>query len=54
MTGWHWARRLRRIWTTAGNCRMSAMRHAYLGPAFDEAAIETALKTYKLRYTRSE
>ena len=28
-----------------------AMRHAYLGPAFDEAAIETALRTYKLRYT---
>jgi carbamoyltransferase len=29
-----------------------AMRHAYLGPAFDDDAIETALKTYKLRYTR--
>ena len=28
-----------------------AMRHVYLGPAFDEAAIETALRTYKLRYT---
>jgi carbamoyltransferase len=29
-----------------------AMRHAYLGPAFDDDEIETALKTYKLRYTR--
>jgi carbamoyltransferase len=29
-----------------------AMRHAYLGPAFDDDAIETALKTYKLRYAR--
>jgi carbamoyltransferase len=29
-----------------------AMRHAYLGPAFDDAAIETALRTYKLSYTR--
>lgn len=29
-----------------------AMRHAYFGPSFDDAAIETALKTYKLRYTR--
>ena len=29
-----------------------AMRHAYLGPVFDDAAIETALRTYKLRYTR--
>ena len=28
-----------------------AMRHAYFGPSFDDAAIETALKTYKLRYT---
>jgi len=28
------------------------MRHAYFGPSFDDAAIETALKTYKLRYTR--
>jgi carbamoyltransferase len=27
------------------------MRHAYLGPAFDDDAIETALRTYKLRYT---
>jgi carbamoyltransferase len=29
-----------------------AMRHAYLGPSFDDAAIETALQTYKLRYRR--
>jgi carbamoyltransferase len=29
-----------------------AMRHAYLGPAFDDDAIEAALKTYKLRYAR--
>jgi carbamoyltransferase len=29
-----------------------AMRHAYLGPAFDDEAIETVLRTYKLRYTR--
>jgi carbamoyltransferase len=29
-----------------------AMRHAYLGPAFDDEAIESALRTYKLRYTR--
>jgi len=29
-----------------------AMRHAYLGPAFDDDTIETALQTYKLRYTR--
>ena len=29
-----------------------AMRHAYLGPSFDDGAIETALRTYKLSYTR--
>src|SRR6266404_5222069 len=29
-----------------------AMRHAYLGPAFDDSAIESALHTYKLSYTR--
>lgn len=29
-----------------------AMRHAYLGPAFDDAAIENALRTYKLRHSR--
>ena len=27
-----------------------AMRHAYFGPWFEDDAIETALKTYKLRY----
>src|SRR6266403_2157568 len=29
-----------------------AMRHAYLGPSFNDEAIETALRTYKLSYTR--
>jgi carbamoyltransferase len=29
-----------------------AMRHAYLGPAFDDGAIENVLRTYKLRYSR--
>ena len=28
------------------------MRHAYLGPAFDDNAIESALKTYKIRSSR--
>jgi carbamoyltransferase len=28
------------------------MRHGYWGPAFDDGAIESALRTYKLRYTR--
>ncbi len=28
------------------------MRHAYLGPSFDDHAIEAALKTYKIRFTR--
>ncbi len=35
-----------------GRLRMRAMRHAYFGPAFDDEAIEAALKMYKLRYTR--
>ena len=35
-----------------GHLPVRAMRHAYLGPAFDDEAIEAALKTYKLRYTR--
>jgi carbamoyltransferase len=35
-----------------GRLPSRAMRHAYLGPAFDESAIETALRTYKLSYTR--
>jgi carbamoyltransferase len=34
-----------------GRLPNKAMRHAYLGPEFDDAAIETALRTYKLRYT---
>ena len=34
-----------------GKLPVKAMRHAYLGPAFDDEAIETALKTYKIRYT---
>ena len=29
-----------------------AMRHAYLGPVFDDVAIESVLRTYKLRYSR--
>jgi len=29
-----------------------AMRHAYLGPSFNDEAIETALRTYKIRYTK--
>ncbi len=33
-----------------GRLPMKAMRHAYLGPEFDDEAIESALKTYKLRY----
>jgi carbamoyltransferase len=28
------------------------MRHAYLGPLFDDHAIDAALKTYKIRFTR--
>ncbi len=31
-----------------------AMRHAYLGPSFDDAAIETTLRTYKIRHTRTD
>src|SRR5260370_23375216 len=34
-----------------GRLPNKAMRHAYLGPAFDDAAIETALRAYKPRYT---
>jgi carbamoyltransferase len=34
-----------------GRLPSRAMRHAYFGPSFDDAAIEIALKTYKLRYT---
>ena len=35
-----------------GRLPMKAMRHAYLGPAFDDEAIESAVKTYKLKYAR--
>jgi carbamoyltransferase len=28
---------------------LRAMRHAYLGPSFDDSAIDSALKTYKIR-----
>ena len=31
---------------------LKPMRHAYLGPSFDDDAIEAALKTYKIRSTR--
>jgi len=31
---------------------LKAMRHAYLGPCFDDAAIEATLKTYKIRSSR--
>ena len=30
------------------------MRHAYLGTSFDNDAIESALKTYKIRYARTD
>ncbi len=30
------------------------MRHGYWGPSFDDEAIENALRTYKLRYTRTQ
>jgi carbamoyltransferase len=35
-----------------GRLPMKAMRHAYLGPEFSDEAIESALKTYKLKYAR--
>jgi carbamoyltransferase len=35
-----------------GRLPMKAMRHAYLGPEFNDEAIENALRTYKLKYTR--
>lgn len=35
-----------------GRLPMREMRHAYLGPEFDVAAIENSLRTYKLKYTR--
>jgi carbamoyltransferase len=35
-----------------GRLANTAMRHAYLGPAFHDVAIEKVLRTYKLRYAR--
>ncbi|MGB8473536.1 MAG: carbamoyltransferase [Candidatus Acidiferrum sp.] len=35
-----------------GRLPMKEMRHAYLGPEFDDAAIENNLRTYKLKYAR--
>jgi carbamoyltransferase len=35
-----------------GKLPIAAMRHGYWGPSFDDAAIESNLRTYKLRYTR--
>ena len=34
-----------------GQLPMKPMRHAYLGPCFEDDAIETALRTYKIRYS---
>src|SRR6267154_2557581 len=34
----------------SGRLPNRAMRHAYLGPEFGDDAIESVLKTYKLRY----
>lgn len=33
-----------------GKLPMQTMRHAYLGPSFDDTAIESALRTYKIRH----
>ena len=35
-----------------GHLPIKPMRHAYLGPEFNDEAIENALKTYKLNYAR--
>jgi carbamoyltransferase len=35
-----------------GRLPMQAMRHAYLGPEFDDEAIENTVRTYKLKYAR--
>jgi carbamoyltransferase len=35
-----------------GRLPLKAMRHAYLGPEFDDEIIENALRIYKLKYTR--
>jgi carbamoyltransferase len=36
-----------------GHLPSKAMRHAYLGPEFNDEAIEQALRTYKLKYQRA-
>lgn len=35
-----------------GRLPLTSMRHAYLGPAFDDQIIESSLRSYKLRYSR--
>src|SRR5213078_916136 len=35
-----------------GKLPSTAMRHGYWGPCFDDNAIESALRTYKLHYTK--
>jgi len=35
-----------------GKVPIKAMRHGYWGPSFDDEAIESVLRTYKLRYAR--
>jgi carbamoyltransferase len=37
---------------SGGRLPNKAMRHAYLGPAFDDEAIEATLRAYRLRYIR--
>jgi carbamoyltransferase len=37
---------------SGGKLPNKPMRHVYLGPSFDDDAIEPVLRTYKLRYTR--
>jgi carbamoyltransferase len=37
-----------------GRLPNKAMRHGYWGPTFDDAAIENALRTYKLKYTKAD
>jgi carbamoyltransferase len=37
-----------------GRLPNKAMKHAYLGPTFDDEEIEKTLRAYKLRYSRLE
>jgi carbamoyltransferase len=37
---------------SSGKLPNKRMRHAYLGPSFDDDTIEVVLRTYKLRYAR--